>query len=365
MALPNHPQPRKAWKTLLIAFLLGLAGLVAATIWLGEPGDLRLLLRLSGTTLACAGVLLVASFIGGGARLKVLLRIAGSHINIWRATRAHILGLFAAAITPSGGGNGLAIGFALQRDGVKANVAWSAAVYGSVLDLFFYAWALPVAGFILRGSDLISVHVFWLVLATSAFAFLLWYGLAFHLGRVRHLIRPLLSWRALKRWRRPTLRFLDDVGSATTTMSRGGLLQHVGLSGLTMLVHVGFYAIFHLFAAALGSVFPIFVTFSLMLVISAVSQVVPTPGGSGYFEVALSYAFSQGGAQAQITAAVVAYRALTYYVPIVLGALLGGGVLIAELNRANSDRPTRELDQASTEPSEGAPSTPDDQPHNA
>lgn len=336
MTLPDRPPPRRPWKTLLVAFLLGLAGLVAVTIWLGEPGDLRLLLRLSGATLTGAAALLVGSFFGGGARLLLLLRMAGGRLNLWRATRAHILGLFAAAITPGSGGNGVAIGFALQRDGVKANVAWSAAVYGAVLDLFFYAWALPVAGIILYRSDLISIRLLLLVLATSLGSFVLWYGLAFHLSRVRHLVRPLLSWRALKRWRRPTLRFLDDVGAATATMARVGVLQQAGLHLLTMLVHLSVYTIFHLFAVALGSEFQLPVTFSLLLVISAVSLAVPTPGGAGYFEVALSFAFSAGGEHAQITAAVVAYRAVTYYAPIVLGALLGGGVLIAELNRVGS-----------------------------
>lgn len=350
---------RRAWKTLLVAFLLGLAGLVAVTLWLGEPGDLRLLLRLSGWTLAGAAFLLVGSFVAGGARLSVLLRMAGARLNIWRATRAHILGLFAAAITPSGGGNGVAIGFALQRDGIKANVAWSAAVYGSVLDLFFFAWALPVAGLLLHSSGLITTGVLLLLLAGSVLAVALWYGVAFHLGRVRHLVRPLLGWRVTKRWRRPILRFLDDVGAATSTISRGGWWQQLGLHALTALVHTGFYAIFHLFAQALGSDILLQATLSLMAIISAISQFVPTPGGAGYFEVALSFAFSQGGANTQITAAVVAYRALTYYVPIVLGGLLGGSVLISELSRANG---TPEPEEASEDAPENPVETPEVDP---
>jgi len=321
---------------LLIALILGLAGLVAVTLWLGEPGQWRHLFRLGGSTLTWAMVLLVASFLGGGLRLVAILRMAGARTDFLRATRAHILGLFAAAVTPSGGGNGLAIGFALQRDGIKPNVAWSAAVYGSVLDLFYFAWTLPIAGFLLYRTQLISQNLLWFTLAVSAFSLALWYGLAFHLGRVRHLIRPLLGWRILKRWRKRTLRFLDDVSSAMNTISRGSFLSQVGLNMLTLPVHLSAYAILHLFAVALGSPLSLMQTLSLMVLISAASQVVPTPGGSGYFEVALSYAFSQGGAHAQMTAAVIAFRALTYYVPIVVGALLGGSVLISELNRANA-----------------------------
>lgn len=330
--------------------MLGLAGLVAVTLWLGEPGQWRHLFRLSGWTLTWALLLLVASFVGGGARLVVLLRMAGARIDLFRATRAHILGLFAAAVTPSGGGNGLAIGFALQRDGVKPNVAWSAAVYGSVLDLFYFAWTLPVAGFLLYRTELISLRLLWFTLAVSLFCLALWYGLAFHLGRVRHLIRPLLGWRILKRWRKRTLRFLDDVSSAMGTITRGGVLSQLGLHLLTLPVHLLAYAILHLFAVALGSPLNLTQTLSLMVLISAASQVVPTPGGSGYFEVALTYAFSQGGAHAQMTAAVIAFRAITYYVPIFVGVLLGGSVLISELNRAN----TNSNDEAASGPAPGA-----------
>lgn len=319
----------------MVAILLGMAGLVAVTLWLGEPGDLRQLFRLSPSVLAGAVGLLLASFLGGGARLQALLAMGGERLNIWRATRAHILGLFAAAITPSGGGNGVAIGFAVQRDGVKADVAWAAAVYGSVLDLFFFTWTLPVGGLILYRSDLISAQLLWFAFAIGAVCFLLWYGLAFHLGRVRHLLAPLLSWRLLRRWRRPTLRFLNQLTRATSTITRGGLLRQMGLHLLTLPAHLTAYAIFYLFVVALGGSIGLPQTLSLLALISAASQVVPTPGGAGYFEVALTFAFSEGGAHTQVTAAVVAWRALTYYGPIVLGALLGGGVLISELGRTD------------------------------
>lgn len=333
---------RRVWTTLLVAIVLGLAGMVAVTLWLGQPGQWRHVFSLSGWTLAAALALLGASFVAGGTRLLAILRVAGARTGLLQATRAYILGLFAAAVTPSGGGNGLAIGFALQRGGVQPEVAWSAAVYGSVLDLLYFACTLPIGGVILYRTDLISLRLLWLTLAISLLCLLLWYGLAFHLGRVRYLIGPLFSWRLLARWRRGALRFVDEVNRAMSTITRGGLLSQIGLNLLTLPVHLSTYAILHLFAVALGSPLSLAQTLSLMLLISAASHVVPTPGGSGYFEVALTYAFSQGGAHAQMTAAVIAYRAVTYYVPFVLGALLGGSVLIAELNRAAT--PTAETE---------------------
>jgi uncharacterized protein (TIRG00374 family) len=129
------------------------------------------------------------------------------------------------------------------------------------------------------------------------------------------------------------LRFIDAVATSTSTITAGGVFPQLALSALSLLVHAPTYVIFFLLAAELGSPLGLASTLGLLVLISAVSQVVPTPGGSGYFEVALTYAFTQRGAPPQVTAAVIAYRAITFYVPIVLGGLLGGTVLIGELRK--------------------------------
>jgi len=322
---------RHLWKTLAVALVLGLAGLVAVTVWLGEPGSWRQLFQLSAVTLAVALLLMVVSFLAGGARLLVVLRLADARVNLWRASRAHVLGLFAAAITPSGGGNGVAIGVALQRDGVKPDVAWSAAVYTTVLDLLFFAWSIPLAVVLLFRANLVSTQLMWLSLGASLLFLALWYGIAFHLGRFTYLVARLFSLPVVKRWRRPVIRFFEGVGKATGSMARGDLGNQLQLQALTVVLHGAVYTVFYVLAAALGSPLTWLPTLALLLIISAASHVVPTPGGSGYFEVALSYAFSQRGAPAGVTAAVLAFRVFTYYVPIVLGAVLGGQVLINAL----------------------------------
>src|SRR5690606_39127016 len=98
--MPSMKPPPSPWRTLALALLLGLAGLIAVTLWLGEPGDLRHLLRLPLQALGGALALLLTSFLAGGARLVVLLRLAGVSVTLWRATRSHVLSLFAAAVTP-------------------------------------------------------------------------------------------------------------------------------------------------------------------------------------------------------------------------------------------------------------------------
>lgn len=288
-------------------------------------------------TLAAALSLMVISFLAGGARLTAVLRLADAKVNMWRASRAHVLGLFAAAVTPSGGGNGIAIGVALQQDGVKPDVAWSAAVYTSVLDLLFFAWSIPVAAVLLNRASLISQQLMWVALGASLLFLAMWYGVAFHLGKLTHLMARLFSMRLLKRWRRPVVRFFDGVGKATRTMARGSFLNQLALQALTVLLHGAVYSVFYVLAGALGSPLGLMPTLALLLIISAASHVVPTPGGAGYFEVALGYAFAQRGGAAGVTAAVLAFRVFTYYLPLILGAVLGGQVLIRALKPAQSD----------------------------
>lgn len=326
---------RRLWQTLIVSLLLSLAGLAVVLFWLGEPGDLAHLQRLSWRSLLGATLLLLVSFAAGGLRLGGLLRLAGARVDPLRATRAYILGLFAASITPSGGGNGPAIALSLQRDGVRAHVAWSAAVYSSVLDLFFYAWSIPVGALVLRAAGLLpDARLLWLAFALSAVCLLLWYGLAFHLGRLRRALGALFSLRLLRRFRRPVVRLLDDVSRATGTMARGHPPTQLLLHLLSLVTHGAVYAIFYVFTDALGSALALLPTLSVILLVSAAGHVVPTPGASGYLELALTYLFSRHASPAVVATAVIAYRAVSYYAAILLGAVLGGTVLVSEFGRA-------------------------------
>jgi uncharacterized protein (TIRG00374 family) len=322
------------WRTLIVSLLLSVAGILVVVFWLGDASDLGELGRLSLPALAGALLLLAASFLTGGLRLKVLVAMAKERVDVLRATRAFVLGLFGAAVTPGGGGNGPAIALSLIRDGVRATVAWSITVYGSVSDLFFFAWSIPAAALVLfRTGHLTDTRLLWLAFLLSAGSLLLWYLLAFELARATRLGGLLFSLRGLRRWRRRIMRTLSGIGEATTAVTRSHVGLHALLQLLTVAMHLFLYAIFYLLARSLGANLDLVVSESVLLLVSATSYLVPTPGASGYLELALSYAFARQLEPGVLAASVVAYRAISYYAAVLLGAILGGAVLSRELVR--------------------------------
>jgi uncharacterized protein (TIRG00374 family) len=327
--------PSALWRTLLASLVLSIAGIVVVVFWLGSPADLLELRRLSLPALSGALLLLASSFLAGGGRLRVLVAMAGERVDIWRATRAFVLGLFGAAVTPSGGGNGPAIALSLIRDGVRSSVAWSITVYGSISDLLFFAWSIPVSALVLfRTGHLADVRLLWLALVLSAGSLLLWYLLAFELARATRLGGWLFSLTGLRRWRRGVMRTLTGISAATASVTRSHLGLHALLQLLTAAMHLLLYAIFFLFARALGAELDLLASLSALLLVSATSYLVPTPGASGYLELALSYAFSRQLTPGVLTASVVAYRAIGYYAAVLLGGVVGGAVLTKELAKA-------------------------------
>ncbi|MEX2540161.1 MAG: lysylphosphatidylglycerol synthase transmembrane domain-containing protein [Trueperaceae bacterium] len=320
------------WRTILVSLVLSVAGILAVLLWLGDPSDLRALGRLSLPAVAGSLLLLAASFLAGGTRLAVLVAMAGDRVNAWRATRAFVLGLFGAAITPSGGGNGPAIALSLIRDGVRSSVAWSITVYGSISDLLFFAWAIPASALVLHlTGHLADARLLWLAFGLSAASLLLWYLLAFELARATRLGGRIFSLAGLRRWRRPAMRTLAGIGAATATVTRSHIGWHVLLQLLTIGLHLLLYSIFFLLARALGADLNFLVSQAVLLLVSATSYLVPTPGASGYLELALSYSFSSQLSAGVLAASVLTYRALSYYAAVLLGGILGGAVLSKEL----------------------------------
>lgn len=319
------------WRTLLVSLLLSTAAIALAVFWLGDPGDLLQLGRLSLPAVALGLLLLFVNLFAGGLRLYLLTRVAGEYLNVWRSTRAFILGLFGAAVTPSGGGNGPATAISLGRDGVSSSAAWSVTLYTSLLDLVFFAWALPAGALLLFWRGLLDPRLLLVAVLLAAACLVLWYGASRHLHRAQRLGGWIFSTPMLVRWRRRAVRFLAALGETTRTVNAANAPMHIALHLTSGLLHLSQYAIFHVFLVTLGGDSELLQTLAVMALVSITTHLVPTPGASGYLEFAMSYIFSRTSEAGTVAAAVVAYRALTFYASILLGAGLGGVVLAKEL----------------------------------
>ena len=322
---------RRAALTLLASLSLSASGVALVIALTGERGSLAQLGTLSARALLVSALLLALHYAAGGVRLALLARLCGAPVSMWRSVRAFILGLFCAALTPSGGGNAPAIALSLRRDGLPTSLAWAVTLYTSVLDLLFFAWAVPLAGLVLSFGGHLPPLFFWLSLLLAPLCLLLWYAFSFELGRLRRVLLRLFALPLLKGWRRAAARFLERFGEVAQVVARQPWRGQLALQAATATLHLGLYAIFYVMARGLGLEVALGETLALLLLVSITSYAVPTPGSSGYLEVALTYAFAATADTTLVIPAVLAWRTLSFYVSIIIGALLGGGVLVQEV----------------------------------
>ena len=325
-------------RTLLFSLLSSVLGIVAVLFILGRPEDVAALGRIPPWAFLGGAGLLALNHLCGALRLSLITRALGAPLGLRRAWHAYLLGRFSAAVTPGGSGAVPAAAFYLTRQGLSPGQALSAPLYTSILDLFFFALSAPLA-VLLVVSTLPDAPVSpFLALPLAALFLGVGYGLAFHLGALEQPLFRLLSLPPLRRWRRGALRATRRTADALAALRAVGLPRGLLLAGLTPLVHGASYGIFALYARALGVQTPLLFTLAVVLLSTAASFAVPTPGGSGALELMVGLAIGRSAASsvganiapdvtASVTAAVIAWRLTSHYSNVVLGAVLGGPIL--------------------------------------
>lgn len=174
--------------------------------------------------------------------------------------------------------------------------------------------ALVLAALAGVGMIVAAVAVFGLLLRSDLMAQRVGSAVAAGLSRLRRLLRqpPLLGWgESAVRFRRETIDLLRARWLALTAST---IVSHLSLYLVLLVVlrHVGVGDDEVTWAEVLGA-------FAFVRLLSALPI---TPGGLGVVELGLTAALVvAGGDREAVVAGVLVYRALTYLVPIPLGAL--------------------------------------------
>jgi uncharacterized protein (TIRG00374 family) len=310
-----------------LSLALGLAGLAFVLWWRGGAVTLTALTALGPATLGLGFALLLLSHLAGALRLSLLALRLGTSLPLQRALRAYLLGVFSAAVTPGGGGHALAIGWVLRRHGMSGEAAWSVAIYPTLLDLLFFAWSLPIAFLVLGSGGQPEASTFRLAtLVVAVCMLLLWYLLAFRLRWLASLTARVFLVRGLRRWHRRAVRFTTRLVQGVGHLSRMRPSTVLLLQVLTLVLHTSSFLILVVVANALGAQLAPATAVAVMLLVSVVANVVPTPGASGYMEAALALALTRDADPTRIAAAVVTWRAYSHYAALLVGPLLAGSL---------------------------------------
>lgn len=342
-ALLPHDQPpyMKATviRSLLASLLLSGLGLAWIVFAVGRPEDLLIVFKLPGTSAVAAIACMLATMAFGGLRLKFVCERSGLSLTFRHAARTHILGMFSATVTPGGSGQTPAIALMLQHHGASSSAGWAAGVAIFRADAIFHAWGLPAAVAILYGLGLIPSGTAWVWF--GAVALVLTLAIAYLMQFKLHWLRPVTSSilrGPLLRVRRRGLRFIDEMLDANATFAEAPFAWQLGVQGLTLGSWISLFTVLFVLAQGLSIPLTLLGAIAIQIVISAAGVVVPTPGGSGFYELAISYLLIAKGGESNVPAVVLVWRLITYYSIFLIGPMLGGYVVAKLLQQSTDPR---------------------------
>lgn len=309
---------------LAISVAIGLAAIALVTVWVG-PEALRGVGRIRPGWLAASVGLLLASWSFAGVRLRMLVGRAGGRLPVRRGVRAHLVGLFASAVTPGGAGGMPAMVVTLTGQGVAQPRAWAVGIATTSADLAFIAWTTPLALAWLqragalpdRPAVIVAAIVVTVVAALAAVLLLL------RLAWARPIAAALLR-GPLRRWRAPALSGVDRMLTARAALDAAPWRWHVAFHLVVALSWWSLFGVLWTVARGFGIEASALTVVAGLTLVQGVGAVVPTPGGSGAIELGATLALAGNEGRRGVAVAVLTWRALTFYALFLLGPVIGG-----------------------------------------
>ena len=276
--------------------------------------------------------LIISWWITAGLRTIALASRVGNRLNLWQAVQTHVFGVFSSTITPAGGGNSFGIAFLLNRFGLSPQNATAVTVMTLVGDMTFFAWAVPAAFVLLtkRGLSLPIDHLPLFILGLSALSLTVSYILVFRLPLTTRLVARLISFPLFRKLQPRSNVFLTQLGLASERFSTVSWTWHVGFHVLSAFTRLLYFSIFILILIALGLNIPHLSIYALQVVIHNFAFVVPSPGASGYQEIAMTYALKGQVPSGLLSATILVWRLCNHYLYFLIGPLLGGLALLTK-----------------------------------
>jgi glycosyltransferase 2 family protein len=325
---------RRLSQALVISILFGALGFALVFVRGGRPEQLLEIRKLSPIFLSLAVLALLLSFLFAALRLQHLCKRLKHTLKFRHALRTHILGIFSAAVTPSGGGSTPAIALSLQYQGLSTPQSWATGIALFVADLIFMLWTLPVSLIFLRVHRLYPTTLWWnavaviAVIVTAFVAYVFIYRLQWLEPIFRYLLRgPLL------RFRKNALRFVASLLESNRIFTGASWGFYVVTQLWTTLSWISFFFILTCLARGLNVAIPVIASEAWQLVVTALSFAVPTPGGSGFFEFATSVLLLDKGNNEAVPAVLLVWRFMTFYLFFILGPVMGGYILLKSMSQ--------------------------------
>lgn len=309
----------------LLSFALGLAGLylvVGTELFRLET------YRIQAATpwlVAVCGVAFLAEWLMPAVRLQLLCRNQGTCVSYPPALLVHLVSVFGAAVTPGNSGGGPVAAVALNRVGLPFGRSVGVVLQVFILDLFFFAWAVPLSLAYLLVSGTVelprSIEVAGLGMSALALA-----G-AVALGRFP---RPVVAFLLASSKAPVVRRFGDrirgvarDYYRSSRAYRRTPLLMRTTLNAVTAVHWLAMFVLLWGFLKLYGVDLSFLIALSLLNILTLVSQFVPTPGGAGFVEAVVGFSIGPYAANGSVAGALLLWRVLAFNIIFLIGPLAG------------------------------------------
>ena len=298
-----------------------------------EPGQLQTLLEASPFWLGIALLVLFVRDFGYMYRIRYITDKALS----WKQSfRVIMLWEFASCALPSVVGGSTIAAYILFKEKIPLGKSIAQVMVTAMLDNIYFVLIVPVVLLTLDG-DLIpqfesinetlrqSLNITFIIsyLLIALYAFTMFYALFINPKAVKRLLIRIGQVKLFRKWRTALFRHANEllIASKHIRNKNTAYWLHAGLS--TFFVWTARYAIIGCLIAAFThlSAEDHFIVFARNLVYKIVLLVSVTPGGAGFAEIAFP-AFFGAFLGSFTTIIVLLYRLLTYYLYLVVGAIV-------------------------------------------
>lgn len=310
---------------ILLSLALGFGGLYLVV---GEavfrPGTYRVSREPGILVIVIIVVAFLAKWLSPAVRIGLLCRAQKVTLPYRSALLTHLSAMFVAAFTPNNSGVAPATVAALSRFGVPVGRGVGVAVQTFILDLIFFAWAVPLSLAYLVYSDTIALPpgagaaaVATAVLASAGAAVLI------HNPRlVARLILASAKWPLLRRFASRLRRTARDYYRSARAFRHMAASTWLALNLATVTQWFGSFMLLWALLGLYGVETSPLTILAILSSLTLISHFVPTPGASGFMEatVSLSIGGEPGGGA---TAALLLWRVASFYIIFFVGPLAG------------------------------------------
>lgn len=274
--------------------------------------------------LTLVAVLVPAHWTFPAVRLASLARLHGTRMSLGMAIWVHLAYTLGSLVTPGGSGGGPALAVALRYLGMPWGRGIAVATQVFVLDLLFFAWAAPLSLLALWAMPSLRVPPALAVGVGASVAVVLTVAVLVA-GYPRVAVRSILwlggrGW--FRRWRgrrrgvaRDFYRAARNFAALPTRAKLGLQVLQAGAWGSSFVL---FWALLALYQRV-----DLPTVLATLTLASLLSIVMPTPGASGFMEVAVGLGTRGLVGRDVLAAPVLLWRMASFYVAFGLGPIAG------------------------------------------